>query len=296
VDGSTALAQAVFAGCGANLGPLIGVELGVGEPQLAAAEAPPEGVFGILPLDVELGTGGPARIEIASPLEDLIRLARRMLGNDDPDAKRELSDDDRQTVGEILGVMGGSVEQALREALPGTRARALAWGRSDQTGEAAFGEGARCVARASLKVPGGEDVSLVLRFPADLLERSRSAPAARRSGHVLLLDLEAEAGEALARALAAAGIEVRSALPSEAEHWRALAAVFVSGAGERGFELARQIRTSDASWQLPVLLCASKPTRALVVRALECGASHVLALPAAEPEVLRVLGLARPAA
>jgi DNA-binding response OmpR family regulator len=110
---------------------------------------------------------------------------------------------------------------------------------------------------------------------------------------VLLLDLEPEAGEVLARALAAGGIEVRSAAPSDSEEWREVAAAIVSGSGERGFALARQLRTGNDTWRLPVLLCAASPSRALVIRALESGASHVLALASAEAEVLRVLALAR---
>jgi CheY-like chemotaxis protein len=291
---AAALARAIFAGCSANVGPLIGIELGAGEASLAAVQTPPEGVLAVLPLDVELGAGEPARIELASPLEDLARLARRMLGNDDPDTKRELSDDDREAIGEILGVMGGSVEQGLREQVgAGLRARPLAWWCSDQPGDAAYAAGARQVAKGSLKLPGGQDAALLLLFPADLFERGRAAPVGPGRSQVLLLDLEAEAGEALARALSAAGLEVCSAPPSEAEGWREIGAAIVSGAGERGFERARRLRTADATWQLPVLLCAGQPTRSLVIRALECGASHVLAMPAADSEVLRVLELAR---
>jgi hypothetical protein len=288
---AAALARAFFTGCGANVGPLIGIELGVGEPVLETSEQPPDGVLAVLPVDADLGGGAQAGLELVCPLADLARLARRMLGNDDPDAKRELSDDDREAIGEILGVMGGSLDQALREQVRAARARTRAWWRSDQPGEAGFAPGPRAVARVPLAVPGGDPIELALRFPPDLLERGSAAAQKRRS--ILLLDLEPELAEPLARALASAGLEVCSAEPSEPAGWSEIGAAIVSGESGRGFSLARRLRTAAASWRVPVVLCLRAPTRALVLRALECGASHVLAVPAGDGELLRVLELAR---
>jgi hypothetical protein len=290
------LARGIVAGCGASVGPLIGLELGVREPVLETSAQAPEGAFAVLPLDVELEAGRLARLELASPLEDLARIARRMLGSDDPDAKRELSAEERDAIGEILSLMGGAVDAALRELDPGLRPRALAWWRSDEPGDASFAGGAHLVARASLTVPGSPDVDLLLRLPPELLERAGSAPSHPQPGRVLFFEVEAETGKALARSLAAARIEWQQARPGDpelADLWPQVGAAIVSAASERGFEIARALRCGNGSWQLPLLMCAAAPTRALVIRALDCGASHVLAVPAPDAEVVRVLALAR---
>jgi hypothetical protein len=290
------LARGIFAGCSANVGPLIGLELGVREAVLESSAEAPKGAYAVLPLDVELDAGKLARLELASPLEDLARVARRMLGSDDPDAKRELSPEDRDAIGEILSTLGGAIDAALRELDPGLRPRALAWWRSDEPGDASFAGGVHQVARASLTVPGSPDVDLLLRLPPELLARGGSAQASRKPGRVLFFEVDAETGKALARSLAAAHIEWQQARPGDpelAELWPQVGAAIVSAASERGFEIARELRSGNASWQLPVLMCAAAPTRALVIRALDCGASHVLAVPASDAETLRVLGLAR---
>jgi CheY-like chemotaxis protein len=290
------LARAIFAGCAANVGPLIGLELGAGDIAVESSDSPPEGAFAVLPLGVQLEGRELARIELAVLLEDLAPLARRMQGNEDPDAKRELGPEDLDGIGEILNLMGGAVDQAVREHLGASlRAQAQKWWRSDEPGDAAFAPGTRQVALGTLVVPGAPPIALVVRMPTDLQERSTAAEAQRASGRVVLLGIEPETAALLERALTAAGVEVQQVQPDAAdlaEQWPRTGAVIVSGESE-GFALARRLRSANETWELPVLLCASSPTRDVVLRAMASGASHVLALPASDTEMVRVLALAQ---
>ena len=57
--------------------------------------------------------------------------------------------------------------------------------------------------------------------------------------------------------------------------------------------LLSSLRTADATWRTPVILCMSEATRERVIRAMECGASHVLKLPTSKAELQRVLETVR---
>ena len=69
-------------------------------------------------------------------------------------------------------------------------------------------------------------------------------------------------------------------------------AVIVSTRSESMADLCRRLRLDNRTWDIPILACSPEPDRAGIIAAMEAGASHVLALPAEEVEILRVLSLA----
>ena len=290
------LTRAIFAGCGGNVGPLIGVDLEIGECEVGPADAPPEGELAVLPLRVELDGEPQAALELASPLEDLAPLARRMLGDDNPDEKRELSAEDLDAVGEILNLMSGAVDQAMREHVSGDlAARPLTWWRSDDPGENAFSDGECHLAQCSLALPGGSAATVYFRFPADLQERGADAQSSQRSRSVLFLGLEDELAQTLEPILSGARMTVeRRAFDDEdvAQLSAEASAIFMSSDAAAMPQL-RQLRTSNATWCTPVLVCVAEPTRGQVLEAMEAGASHVVVLPPDEADLLRALTLAQ---
>jgi CheY-like chemotaxis protein len=70
-------------------------------------------------------------------------------------------------------------------------------------------------------------------------------------------------------------------------------AIWLSGDRNGALELCRRMRTDNATWEIPQIVCMTHPTRESVLLAMACGASHVLAIPAQSVDVLRVLRLAR---
>ncbi|MFQ5473901.1 MAG: hypothetical protein ACE5FA_13605, partial [Dehalococcoidia bacterium] len=103
------VAQALFEGCGTNVGPLLGTDLESGPVSVEASSDPPEGDLAVLSIVCEVEDEPLAMLSLASPLAEIATLARRMLNDQEPDKERELSDDDVDAVGEVLNLMSGAV-------------------------------------------------------------------------------------------------------------------------------------------------------------------------------------------
>jgi hypothetical protein len=116
---------------------MVGCELTPGEISSETRASPPEGELAVLPIHIETGAG-QLTLTVSSPVKEIATLGRRMLGEDDPDNKeQELNTDVFDAIGEILNLMSGGVDQALRSELsvggsPGT------WWRTDEPGEQSF--------------------------------------------------------------------------------------------------------------------------------------------------------------
>ncbi len=289
------LASLAFERCGAQVGPLVGVELEVGETTLLESGDPPEGELAVLPLELVLDDTPLGSIELITPLDSIAALARRMLAEDDPDAKAELTEEQLGALGEILGLMGGSIDETLRELMgAGASVQPGAWWRSDAPGDATFQEGECRLACADLDVPGGEAARLYLRLPVGVCEAAESS-GPQRTG-VLFLALDEATSGALTPVLEEGRVDVHTlALDDEAlgDVWPSIDAVIVSTASAEMPALCRRLREDNRTWDVAILACANEPDKAAVIAAMEAGASHVLALPAEAPDILRALELAR---
>ena len=292
------LARSVLAGCAAGVGPLIGLDLEVEEPTLVEA-APTDGPSAVLAVSVLEGDTESARVELLSPLEQLAPLALRTLGESDPETKDELTDEQLGAIAETLGLMGGAIAESLRGVV-GDEARIQAgdWWRSDEPGSNALAEDERVVVRVGLVVPGGQATSLFLRIPAELVSGSAAPDAPHTPRRVLLLDVDEATGQRLAaplESLALAPEPQCSDDPELADAWLTTALIILAGEPPQMLALCRRLRTDNASWDLPILVCVPEATKELVVQALEAGASHVLALgpDVQDREIQRVIALAR---
>lgn len=292
VDAAT-LARAVFAGCGANVSPLIGIELTLGEVSAEAQEGAPDGELAVVPVALEIDGSPLGTLTLHAPLAGVAALGRRMLGDAEPDKERELSREDLDAVGELLGLWGGAVDGAVREHVNASvRSRALEWWRTTDPGEHAFGSGSHVLARSALVIPGGIEVPIFLRFQVGLPEKAAAATASGVDGSVLLLGLDAATAELLGKQLGAARFEVRSAALDAAERLEAMRAadvVLLGGESRAVLAVCRQLRLSNSTWRKPAIVCMGEPTRQAVLDALHDGASHVLALPAGDGAVLRAI-------
>jgi CheY-like chemotaxis protein len=201
-----------------------------------------------------------------------------MIGAPDPDKVRELGKEELNAVGELLNLMSGAVDTAAREELgPRAHVRPLRWWRSDEPGENRFPEGEATIASAEIQIPGSAKVSIWLRLPREFTSpTAQSAPTARRAT-VLLISIEAalRADEALREVMHQADV------------------IVIPGDSAEELELCRQIRLGNETWQIPVLACLQEPSHSSVVACMEAGASHVLAVPADDVQLLRVLQQAR---
>lgn len=296
VDVAT-LAQAIFAGCGSNVSPLIGVELSLGESKVETQEDAPGGELGVLPIGLEIDGNSIGAMTLHAPLNGLASLGRRMLGDAEPDKERELSSDDLDAIGEVLNLWSGAVDGAVRERVnAAVRSRPLKWWRTPEPGENAFESGSHVLARSALVIPGGVEVPVFLRFSTSLLEEASTATAGKIEGSVLLLGLDAATSEVFARLLGAARFEVRTQAIDAADRFEAIRAadvVLLGGEAAAVFDACRQLRLANATWRKPAIVCMNGPTRKSVLDALDSGASNVLALPASDTTVLRVMKQAR---
>ena len=220
-----------------------------------------------------------------------------MVGDDDPDNKeRELSSSDLDAIGEVLNLMSGGIDAAIRaHTRPDLGGRPGRWWRTDEPGEESFSEGEFLVGETTLSAPDGTPVNLLLRIPLALLDLGGSEGNAQSSRRrVLLLGLEGEIQEALRQILTKAQGEVETIEPDDPrllEQCSAASCVLIGEAS--GLEVCRRLRVSNETWQVPTVLCLKEPTRASVLQALDCGASHVLLVPCSEIDLLKVLGAAQ---
>ena len=292
------VAKSIFEGCGANLGPLIGVELESGPVQVETVSEPPEGDLAVLPISCETDDESLPLLQLASPLAEITMLARRMNSDEDPSKEEDLSLEDLEAVGEVFNLMSGAFDQVMREQVNATlRSRALPWWRTSEPGENEFGEGEFLLASGSLQVAGGSSMKLFLRFPAQLLAEGAQAQSSKGPKQALLLGLSEELRQSLRRTLESAGMKVEVTHPGAEnvdDFYDRADTLFLSDEGDDALELCRLLRLADATWQSKMILCMSEPTRSRIVRAIESGASHVLRVPADEKTVLALLGGAKP--
>ena len=291
------LLQAALEGCASQVGPMIQAELSIEAVSVQTTSELPEGALAVLPILVAPGTDSTVVATLSAPLRELATLGRRMVGDDDPDNKeRELSSDDLDAIGEILNLMSGGIDAAIRAHVrPDLGGKPGRWWRTDDPGEESFSEGECLVGETTLSAPEGTPVNLLLRIPLALLDLAGSQGNAESSvGRVLLLGLESEIQEVLRQTLTEAQGEVETVEPDDPtllEQCSAANCVLIGEAS--GVELCRRLRVSNETWHVPTVLCLKEPTRESVLQALDCGASHVLLVPCSEIDLLRVLRAVR---
>ena len=296
-DALKTFAESALKGCAANVGPLIGLDLELGDVQLDAAEALPEGNMAVLPLVLELGERRLCDLLLATSVDEIATLARRLLDQEDPDKAREIGAEELDAIGEVLNLMSGGVDQAARQVAPaGVHARPLPWWRTGHPQGNKLSEGPFKLARADIRIPSAGTVTLWLHTPEELLDPAPTAKESRRQGSVVFLAMEPALREPLERVLADAHVAFSAHAPDEPEIEQTLRdaeAIWLSGDRNGALELCRRIRTDNMTWETPQIVCMTQPTKESVLLAMSCGASHVLAIPAESVDVLRVLRLAR---
>jgi len=236
---------------------------------------------------------------LSSPLTQIVTLARRMIGSE-LDKEGDLSEEDLEAIGEILNSMSGALDECIREHLnPAIRSRPLKWWRTDDPGGQAFEEGEHLLGHATITVPDGTPVDLILRLPAALWDQEGAGEAAATAAEILLLGLKEQLIESLRPLLESAHLTVHVAQPGSPEAAEVLGAVsgiVLSGEEPSSLDLCRSLRSDNRTWHIPTVLCSSGPTKKSVIDAMEAGASHVLIVPTDEPTLLRVLKLSQEAA
>jgi len=235
-------------------------------------------------------------LTLSSPIAELATLARRMLGEEDPDKEAALGEDVLDAIGEILNLMSAGVDQAFREQVNNAlRSRPMQWWRSDEPGENVFDEGEFLLGRAEISIPDAGTVQLAFRIPPALLESGENAEATHVAGSVLLIGLAADVSEQLQPILEGARLTVESHETGapELEDLVPKADAILLAHGEGAIEYCRSLRMGNDTWTIPLILCSPEPTRELVISAIENGVNHVLCLPAEEMQVLKVLSMAR---
>lgn len=291
------LAESTLKGCAANVGPLIGVDLEVGPIDIAPDAELPDTELAVLPVSVELDDQPLCEVAVWSPLTEIATLARRLLDDGEPDKVRPINDDEVDAIGEVLNLMSGAVDQALRECVNSSlRTRPAQWWRTDDASGRALPAGEYLRAHAQIAIPGAGSVGLYFRISPKLFGKGRETRTKHRLGRVLLLGLEDELRSSLAKILAEAQVVVDSAEPDDetvSELLSTTEAIFLSGDRENAYTLVRRLRLANESWDIPSIFCLKQPSKGSVVRALDCGASYVMAVPADEISVLRVLRAAR---
>jgi len=296
-DELKSLAESALRGCAANVGPLIGLDLELREVSQAADGQLPQGELAVLPLAAEADAVRVFDLFLASPLEEIATLARRLRDDAEPDKVRDVTPEEQEAVNDVLKLLSGALDQAVRQALGDTlRIRALTWWRTGDPGENALPQGDALLFTGVLQIPSSGTVSVWLNLPIELLRRGGAAPAKLGSGRVVLLGLESELAQTLQRVFSGAQVQVESREPDAEDVQDLLVsaqAIVLSGNREGALELCRRIRCDDATWPVPAIVCLQDPTQDAVMGALESGASHVLALPAADDAILRVLSLAQ---
>ena len=291
---TTAFLQAIFSACASNLAPTVGVDLAPGDISAETCAEPPTGDLAVLPLAVEAG-GKSLSLTLSVPLTGMAMLARRMLGENDPEDKEaELGEEVLDAIGEVLGLMGGAVDQALRRlcevgASPGS------WWRTDAPDEDQFEEGEFLLGTATLSAPDNPPVPVHLRIPVELLDLAGGANSAGGTlGPFGLLELPEDLRGKIESALAEAGAEtvtIECEDPYLMQRCARLSMLIVGS--DSGLEFCTKLRMANETWAIPTLLCLSEPTRADVLQALDRGASHVLAVPLADDaDLLKVIASA----
>lgn len=299
MNNADSVAQAIFQGCGANLGPLIGTELESGAVSVEAVPEPPEGDLAVLTIGCEVEGESLPMLYLASPLSEIVTLARRMLNDEEPDKERDLSDKDLDSVGEVLNLMSGALDQVIREQVnPTLRVTPCPWWRTSVPGDNEFEEGNYQLATGSLSIDSGSTVQLLFRFPVELLKPASDREERRIQKQVLLLGLDDQLQQSLQPLLESAQHQVEAAEPGAEdidEVYARSGTIILSGDGDgdRAFELCRRLRLGNATWSKTTILCMAEPTRNQVIRGIESGASHVLRIPTDDKTLLRVLKRAR---
>ena len=293
MSNADSVAQAIFQGCGANLGPLIGTELESGPVSVEAASEPPKGDLAVLTIGCELEGESLPMLYLASPLSEIVTLARRMLSDEEPDKERDLSQKDLDSVSEVLNLMSGALDQVIREQVnPNLRLTPCPWWRTSEPADNKFEEGNYQLATGSLSVDSGSAVQLLFRFPVELLKPASDDEQSRIQNQVLLLGLDDQLQQSLQPLLEAAQHRVEAAEPGAEnidEVYANSGTIILSGDGDAAFELCRRLRLGNATWTKTIILCMAEPTRNQVIRGIESGASHVLRMPTDDKTLLRVL-------
>ncbi len=293
------VAKAIFEGCAINPGPGIGAEIESGPVQVETVSEPPEGELAVLPISCEIDEESLSVLQLASPLAEITTLARRMQNGEESEKEEgELSPEDLDAVGEVFNLMSGAFDQVMREHVNASlRSRALPWWRTSEPGENEFTEGEFLLAFGSLQVAGGSSMKLFLRLPAQRLTQGDQTEASQSLKQSLLLGLTEELQQSLRTHLEPAQMRVEATNPGAEdvdEFYERADTIFLSDDGDDVLELCRLLRLADATWQSILILCMAEPTRSRVVRAIECGTSHVLRVPTDEKTLLEVLSRAKP--
>ena len=283
---------ATLKSCAANVGPLIGVELEIGEITTETSAAIPEGDLAVLPLSLRIDEDQLAALTLSVPIDQLATLGRRLAGDEEPDKERELSGEDLGACKEVLTVMGGAIADSFREELGGLELEPGAWWSTEDPGDAVFPDGSHVCGKTTVDVPSGTAVQLTLRLPHSVLEQTQGAQSAAARDEVLLAGLGTELVKTLQPILEAAGLNVALADPDvedAAASYERTDVIVLSDDRDDALALLCRLRKADPTWRTPLILCMSEPTRARVIRTMECGASHVLKLPTSEAELQKVL-------
>ncbi len=288
--------RASLQSCAANVGPLVGVELEVGEITTETTDTIPEGELAVLPLSLRINDDKLATLTLSVPIDQLATLGRRLAGDEEPDKERELSGEDLGACKEVLTVMGSAIAESFREELGGLELEAGAWWSTEDPGDAAFPVGSHVCGRTTVDVPGGTAVELTLRLPASVLEQTQGAESTAAKEEVLLAGIGTELVQTLQPILEAAGRTVALADPDAVEaaaSYERTNVIVLSDDRDDALALLSSLRKADSTWRTPLILCMSEPTRERVIRFMESGASHVLKLPISKAELLRVLETVR---
>jgi CheY-like chemotaxis protein len=287
--------RTAFEECSSNTSPVVSVGLTVGEVSLQTSSEIAEGDLAVLPVVVEAGS--PLTLTLSLPLQEIATLGRKMLGAEDPDKKEEeLSPEVLDAIGELLNLMSGGIDKALRTHLRSDLGgRPGRWWRTDQPDDQKFEEGEFVIGQTTLSQPEGTPVHLCLRVPAALFEEAESEDADPKIlGRVLLLGLGEETGGLFQKTLTDASVEFDGIDPENPDLLElASKAGLVVFDEESGLEVCRRFRTANETWQIATVVCVKEPSRERVLEALDWGASHVLRVPCEEIDLLRVLQCAR---
>jgi CheY-like chemotaxis protein len=288
------IAEKALRGCATHVAPFIGMELVVADVAISTSPTVPEGKLALLPLAT---ARGDAQLTLGSPLDEIAMLARHMLSAPDPDKVRELSGEELDAVGEILNLMSGAVDQVLQEQLgPRGHVRPLRWWRSDDPGSNRLPEGEATQANASIQLPNGAKVGVWLRIPTRLTAAPEQVAPSVEGRRALLLGLDAALQAAFEAALGRLELAVELHEPGSEAFAEALEhtdLIVLSADTPEGIALCRSLRLDNASWRIPVVACLAEPTRSSVTACVDAGASHVLAVPADEAQIDRILQRAR---
>ena len=284
--------QAALKSCASNVGPLIGVELEIGEIKIETSDAIPAGELAVLPLSLRTDDDQLVALTLSVPIDELVTLGRRMAGDEEPDKKREISGEDLGSCAEVLTVMGSAIAESFREQLGGLELESGAWWSTSEPEEAAFPDGSHVCGTTTVDVPGGTAVQLTLRLPPSVLEQTEGTESTSPRDEVLLAGLDAELVQTLQPLLDAADLNVALTDPAAEEaaaSYERADLIVLSDDRHDALALVRGLRTADSTWRKPLILCMREPARDSVVHALESGASHVLKLPTSKADLLRVL-------